>query len=519
MSATRSLLLLAALVPSAAFAQEDPTASSAPEASPEAAPAAPAEAPPAAPAEAPPADDAAAPADASDAPAQTASADEASADDAAPAEATPATAPPARAEKGTRRVRRPEERQGGSPSLKDADREAIGPGGATDAPPQPATPMVPVLQLQTWFTVFDQDETPQADPGGYGDPEDDTGFAIRRARFGFRGAFRGVDYSIRVGAGKPYDAISNPGPVVDLVDAWARIKVSSKGGATYFQVGQHQIPFGREMLTSSNDLVFQDNAVSSRYLSPNRDLGFSIRHLYKFFGIAAGVYNGSGNLFGDTDPGLLVAARADFGWGGDVFRTNSEADTIGFGFAYLYNRTFATTEHRGNFDLLGRYKGLTLLVDGGLAVTTPDEAPVIVAPGVPEKTWRWGVLAQLSYFRDVGIGAIEPAVRFSTYDDNYALQDNGDVAILDAGVSWREPVPFFDVGVGYIHRMELQGRPIDNDTVRIWTGLRYPSRRFEPFDLVEAFRSLGGRPLAPAEEVLPKKMGEGREKKPRTKGS
>ena len=41
--------------------------------------------------------------------------------------------------------------------------------------------------LHMWTTVYDMDENELADPAGYGDPEDDIGFKLRRTRAGISG--------------------------------------------------------------------------------------------------------------------------------------------------------------------------------------------------------------------------------------------------------------------------------------------------------------------------------------------
>lgn len=370
---------------------------------------------------------------------------------------------------------------------------ALPAAAADDEPrPRPVAWATPTIQLQTWLTAFDQDESPQADPGGYGDPEHDVGFSMPRARLGFYGGWDVVDFGLRFGTSRPYDTLEPEPAPVDLVEGWSRLTFDTKAGVTQVTVGQHAIPFSREMLTSSNDLVFQERAVSSNWLSPIRDLGATASHQYKWVRLQAGVYNGGGDLFGDVDPGVQVATRLDLMFGGDTFRTNSEDHAVGFGAAYMYNRTFATEIQRVNVDLMARYMGVYLQVEGGMNFLDPiEEGQVILPPDVPEVTQRWGGYAQLGYYRELPLGAIEPSVRFAYFDDARHLKDNGDVGVLHAGVSWREPVPFVDLGAGYIHRMEFQGRTIDNDTVRVWTGLRYPSRKYAPVDLVEMFRRLG----------------------------
>lgn len=396
----------------------------------------------------------------------------------------------------------------------DGDRQAP---DSSDEAYKPVPWLVPNIQLQSWVTLWDQDEDPQADAGGYGDPELDTGFTLRRARFGFSGGWKTVDFSLRFGTGFPYDQLTAEPPTVDLIDGWARFSVETTGGTTRISVGQQRVPFSREQQISSNDLTFQDVSVGGHWLAPNRDLGALLTHDYKWFGVSAGVYNGGGNLWGNADNGVLVAGRLEAHVGGDTYRTNAADSAFGIGVGYSFNHQIATDTHRVGADLLGRYKGLTLLGEFTMNLIRPDVEPTVLPPEVPEQTTRMGATGQISYYREVGIGAVEPAVRFSWLNDATHLQDNGDVAILDAGVSWREPIPFVDLGAGYIHRMELQGRATGNDSVRVWAGLRYPSRNFKPFDIVDAFRKLGAKPLEreggddPAATPRPKKQ-----KKPKT---
>lgn len=346
----------------------------------------------------------------------------------------------------------------------------------------------PTLQVQTWFTAYDQDEDPQADPGGYGDPEHDVGFSIPRARLGLNGQWRWVHYSVRIGTSRPYDAVSEDPAVIDLVDGWFSTRFKTKGGLTSLTVGQHQVPFSREMTMSSGELVFQERAVSTNWLAPNRDLGFTASHEWTFLKVSAGVYNGGGDRFGDVDPGVQVATRLDLSFGGDGLVTNQVDNTIAFGAAYIYNPTPATTTQRVNVDLLARFQGLTLQLEGGMNWIAPDAATTFRPPDVEEQTRRIGGMAQLTYFRPLAIGAIEPAIRFSYFDDAIHLKDNGDVGILHAGLTWREPVPFVDIGAGYIHRVEFQGRSLANDSVRVWLGFRYPGPGHKPHKLNELFK-------------------------------
>src|SRR5512137_2715001 len=77
----------------------------------------------------------------------------------------------------------------------------------------------PVALVQVWGTAWDQDLDAQADPAGYGDPEDDPGFRIRRARLGGTGEIgSGLWYAVVFGVSSPYDAWTAGTEDVQLVD-------------------------------------------------------------------------------------------------------------------------------------------------------------------------------------------------------------------------------------------------------------------------------------------------------------
>ena len=74
----------------------------------------------------------------------------------------------------------------------------------TDALPE----VKPLLLVQTTAVLMDQDQSQVADPGGYGDPEDDMGFKLQTARLGFEGENKTVKYGVTVGLSSPYDTVA-----------------------------------------------------------------------------------------------------------------------------------------------------------------------------------------------------------------------------------------------------------------------------------------------------------------------
>ena len=79
----------------------------------------------------------------------------------------------------------------------------------------------PFVFFQGWATLYDMDEDVQADPAGYGDPEDDTGFKIRRARVGVKAKDDRFLYRVSVGMSSGYDTVLQLGnDDIDIVDAY-----------------------------------------------------------------------------------------------------------------------------------------------------------------------------------------------------------------------------------------------------------------------------------------------------------
>ena len=112
-------------------------------------------------------------------------------------------------------------------------------GEASEGAPE----LNPFILGQVWGTAWDQDLSSQADPTGYGDPEDDPGFKVRRARVGATGGYQQLSYAVSVGFSSGADAFSAGDHDIQLVDAWAGYQLSDRIGV---EVGATKVPFGRE---------------------------------------------------------------------------------------------------------------------------------------------------------------------------------------------------------------------------------------------------------------------------------
>jgi hypothetical protein len=347
----------------------------------------------------------------------------------------------------------------------------------------------PIVQLQLWGTAYDQDESLQADPAGYGDPEHDTGFSLRRARIGFEGHKGNLDFQLDLGYSSPYDSViaSQQGNAerFGLVNAFARGSWLIGPGTGRVSFGLVRVPFSRERIMASRELTFQDRSVSTTWMAPDQTLGVLFDYeLPVGLRAQAGVYNSGGGLSGDSFNGMMAAGRIEYARG-DTYRTYGEADGVdlGIGSSAFYRDAMATRTFGAEVDALVRVWRFSLFGEALFNSIWPARSTVNL-PDALDPTERLGITAQLSYWQPlekegkpaVFRRAIEFSGQFSSFDDNRALSNNGDVAIVHGGFTLRNLVEGVDVGAGYIHRAELGGRVIPNDTVRVWGQLRVPVR-------------------------------------------
>lgn len=336
----------------------------------------------------------------------------------------------------------------------------------------------PVALVQLWGTLYDGDLDPQADPAGYGDPEDDPGVKVRRVRIGLQGHYGVVEYAVTVGAGSAPDVTFQEAPLFGIVDAWAGVRTKAGPGELLIQAGSVKVPVSRELLMSSTDLLWQERTVMANHLSPFREAGLLVDYRLDFGArVRAGVFNGNNNLLGDDNFGLLYAARLEFGKGLQYITFDpNRGKNGGIAVSAMYNDDLASSELKLAAD--GILTIGPINVTGEFSYNTIKPTDTTVAPPpVSAQTNQWGAYVQVSGLVKTGeLGHLEIGARGELFDDNSKLQDNGDLAILYAGATWRDPLPGVDIGAGYIHREELNGTTVPNDTVRVWTQVRFPRR-------------------------------------------
>lgn len=316
----------------------------------------------------------------------------------------------------------------------------------------------PVALLQVWVTAYDMDADAQADSTGYGDPEDDPGIKVKRARFGFGGHIKKWKYRLTVGTSAPYDGLDEPAEPIEVVDAWVGVEPID---GLDIRVGRTKVPFSRDQMMGAGELTFTERGVASEHLVPDRSLGLTGAFGRGGGKATVGIFNSAGDLFGDDTLGKLFVGRVEWDLGkADTYQTwgDRKAFGLGIGANGSYEIGEATDTWAVGGDAMLRVAGVSLLVDGAYAHLAPT-ATTVESPEVWEETDRWGVTGQVSY----QAGPIEPAVRFSMFDDSTL----GSYSHLLVGGAWHTAEDHVRVGLGYELRLEGQD-PVDNDTARLW---------------------------------------------------
>ncbi len=326
----------------------------------------------------------------------------------------------------------------------------------------------PVVLLQTWGTLWDQDEDEQADSAGYGDPEPDAGMSVKRIRLGFEGERGRFDYRLTLGMTAPFDPLVTYNANLGIIDGYVAFRQS--GG--FVEVGRGRVPFSRDQMMGAGELTFQERGFGAEHIAPGRALGVRGGYQAKGLEVQGGVYNsGAGEgILGDDNDGKTVVARVEWANNDASYRTYGKGKglTVGVGGGGFYTADVATTTTAAGADALVRYSGVYLLADAAWAKLEPGDGTV-ATPGVWAETTRLALTGQLG----ANLGRWEPAVRWTTFDDSASgLYQQG-----LAGVTWHggekteEGRDSVRLGGGYVLRLEPGD--VTNDSVRVWTQVRY----------------------------------------------
>ncbi len=314
--------------------------------------------------------------------------------------------------------------------------------------------------VQVWGIAWDQDQTPQADSAGYGDPEDDIGFKIRRARIGLDGDWGEISYRVGMGYGSGFDGIDTRSGI-EIIDASIGYSLHPNLDA---RAGLMKVPFGRDNAVSSSQLALGERSVIANHITPDRDVGLVMDGDAMGLRVQAGLFNGNASLAGDENPGVLAVTRISYDRGpANTYQTFGTVDELSFsvGGNVAYNWDTATQELIFGVDLGLRVSGLAVLLDVQAARIAPSNT-TIDQPDVLRPTLRDGCVLHVSYtLKDMW----EPAIRLEWFDDDTET-DGGEIAMASVGFTAHLAEDRLQAGAALVHRQEYKDPAVPNSTLR-----------------------------------------------------
>ncbi len=149
---------------------------------------------------------------------------------------------------------------------------------------------------------------------------------MKQARFGASGHYDAVEYKLSMALGGEEEVRApSPGMSLSLLDLYVDVPLP-RGSATSIRAGQFKVPYGRERLTDSADLLFADRSIQNLSFRLGRDVGATVQTSVGNVRAAAGVFTGGGRDVPERYlpqrlgiPLLVVRAGYDTGTGENAY--------------------------------------------------------------------------------------------------------------------------------------------------------------------------------------------------------
>jgi hypothetical protein len=304
-----------------------------------------------------------------------------------------------------------------------------------------------------------------------GDPMQQYGFRLRRARFGLDGhLFKTVTYAVELDI---FDSEKLGGP---LYEAWAGWSPNHWFGVKF---GLQKFPMVKSEMNSSMGLAHLDRSIGVKAMAPGNTLGIAFTHQpwKDHLTITLGVFNGLqrapsfydgyegvgvslGNKFerlsyvgridleplaplGKGDPDLDGGAFR-LGLGGGGFYSNGQSLEMFGASGYLHMKAF----------------GFHMLAETVWDRAKPQKRPTVITT-VPTDTDRLTVHGSIGYFAHwINTGL---AVRAEWINDNLDVGNEGDQVVVAASLSHYLYKHYLKATLEYQARIELKGMSRKND--------------------------------------------------------
>jgi hypothetical protein len=326
----------------------------------------------------------------------------------------------------------------------------------------------PVTLLQTQIALYAGEHNLLQD----GDPAEQAGFRLRRARFGVGAELMQlIDLEV---------STELSGKSATLLDAWIAYR---KGSELGFTLGVHKVPFSRYLLAGTSQQSFLERPLAVTAMAPDQQPGITVHGSIGggLFTYALGVFNGferQPNFFEgyQQNPGfegnrlsrLAYVARVTtepLGSLGDGLVDLDHGDfRFGVGGSFFYNDGKTTRGWAVEADLLLKVQGFHLMTEFLFDSAEPQDDPtteLTLLQSIDRMAW----VAEVGYCilpRQLGV-----VLRAEVLDDDRANDNSGDQLVLTGGLQYYVFRHHLKVTLDYSHRLELFGPELDNGSLLI----------------------------------------------------
>ena len=303
-----------------------------------------------------------------------------------------------------------------------------------------------------------------------GDSAEQPGFRLRHGRFGLRGwAFAQLEFMLSM---ETADLKVRP------LDAWLRYRPFE---ALALTLGAHKVPFSRYAMTGSAYGSLAERPLSVKAMAPFRQMGLTIHGSIGngLASYAVGVYNGldrhtnfhegyvenavfEGNRFNKVSIAGRLSLEPLGPLGADVADLDGGGFRVGVGASVLHNEGSTTRTTAWAADLALKVQGFHLFAEYISDLSQPSSDPTSPNTLLAEAE-RYGVSAELGYM--ILPGQLGLAVRGELFDDDMAVENNGDQLVISGGIQYYWHRHHFKASIDYTHREELYGSSLDNDSL------------------------------------------------------
>jgi hypothetical protein len=213
---------------------------------------------------------------------------------------------------------------------------------------------------------------------------------LKQARFGVNGNYDDVKYEFQLALGGEDGIKTSPGVSLSLLDLDAEIPLSS---SFFVKAGQFKVPYSREELTNSRNLLFADRSIDNLAFKLGRDVGAAVYSVSGDFTGVLGVFTGGGRDVPVSYlpenigiPMTVLRVGLNHNYDKNVFDLSQTSYNAANGWAFFVNGLYVKDSKVGHSTAMN-----VKLADKSLLLDANWNPYISESPIVQGKLWQTGI--------------------------------------------------------------------------------------------------------------------------------